>query len=63
MSAARKSPHPGSASSTPKNSTLSHGHSTGSTGIPRRSTFSPGDNRSQAPSEKPRTTNGQEIRR
>jgi len=62
MSAARKSPHPGSASSTPKNSTLSHGHSTGSTGIPRRSTFSPGDNRSQAPSEKPRTTNGQEIR-
>ncbi|XP_012943414.1 MAP/microtubule affinity-regulating kinase 3 isoform X4 [Aplysia californica] len=56
----RKSPHSGSASSsTPKNSTMSHGHSTG---IPRRSTFSPGDNRAQGPAEKPRTTNGQDIR-
>jgi len=58
----RKSPHSGSASSsssTAKAPTISHGHSTG---IPRRSTFSPGDNRPQGAPEKPRTTNGQDSR-
>ncbi|XP_070181836.1 MAP/microtubule affinity-regulating kinase 3-like isoform X23 [Littorina saxatilis] len=67
----RKTPHPpgsapasapttsASASSAAKNSVMSHSHSTG---IPRRSTFSPGDNRSQTAVDKPRTTNGQDIR-
>ncbi|CAL1536917.1 unnamed protein product [Lymnaea stagnalis] len=57
----RKSNHSGSASSssaTPK-TIMSHSHSTG---IPRRSTFSPGDNRAQTPSDKPRPTNGQDTR-
>ncbi|XP_076441848.1 MAP/microtubule affinity-regulating kinase 3-like isoform X4 [Babylonia areolata] len=67
----RKTPHPpgsapaaapttsaSSTSSTAKNSVVAH-----STGIPRRSTFSPGDNRSQTPAEtKSRPTNGQDIR-
>ncbi|RUS70223.1 hypothetical protein EGW08_022016 [Elysia chlorotica] len=60
----RKSGQSGSAtssstSSTPKNSIMSHSHSTS---IPRRSTFSPGDNRSQTPADKARPTNGQDSR-
>ncbi|XP_041353009.1 MAP/microtubule affinity-regulating kinase 3-like isoform X3 [Gigantopelta aegis] len=55
----RKSAHSSSATSTPKNSVISHGQNTS---IPRRSTFSPGD-RSGTPSDKPsRTTNGQDVR-
>lgn len=68
----RKSPHtPGagtpsasssasSASTGAKNAVMTHSHSTG---IPRRSTFSPGDNRSQPVVDKTRPTNGQDIRR
>ncbi|XP_025105289.1 serine/threonine-protein kinase MARK2-like isoform X4 [Pomacea canaliculata] len=67
----RKSPHtPGagtpsasssasSASTGAKNAVMTHSHSTG---IPRRSTFSPGDNRSQPVVDKTRPTNGQDIR-
>jgi hypothetical protein len=52
---------PTSSSSGAKNSVMSHSQSTG---IPRRSTFSPGDNRAQPPAEKARPpTNGQDIRR
>ncbi|BFZ12241.1 hypothetical protein BsWGS_15277 [Bradybaena similaris] len=55
---ARKSGQPGSASTatTPKNSTMSHSQSAG---IPRRSTFSPGDGKT--PTDKPRPVNGQET--
>ncbi|KAL8572558.1 hypothetical protein ACOMHN_040462 [Nucella lapillus] len=61
----RKTQHaPGSAPATSstyaKNTTVAYSHSTG---IPRRSTFSPGDNRSQTPAEtKSRPINGQDIR-
>ncbi|XP_059163731.1 MAP/microtubule affinity-regulating kinase 3-like isoform X5 [Physella acuta] len=56
----RKSNHSASATSsaTPK-TIMSHSHSTS---IPRRSTFSPGDNRAVTPGEKPRPTNGQDTR-
>ncbi|ESO90137.1 hypothetical protein LOTGIDRAFT_218210 [Lottia gigantea] len=54
--------HSSSTSSTPKNnSVITHGHNH-NTSIPRRSTFSPGDNRNQAPGEKTRPTNGQDIK-
>ncbi|XP_076464475.1 MAP/microtubule affinity-regulating kinase 3-like isoform X8 [Babylonia areolata] len=43
-----------------KSAVTSQGHSTS---IPRRSTFSPGDSRPQAPMDKARPTNGQDIRR
>ncbi|CAG5123700.1 unnamed protein product, partial [Candidula unifasciata] len=54
----RKSGQSGSASTatTPKNSSMSHSQSAG---IPRRSTFSPGDGKT--PTDKPRTINGQET--
>ncbi|XP_055880742.1 MAP/microtubule affinity-regulating kinase 3-like isoform X14 [Biomphalaria glabrata] len=56
----RKSNHSGSAtSSAPPKTIMSHSHSTG---IPRRSTFSPGDSKAVTPSEKPRPTNGQDTR-
>ncbi|BFZ07605.1 hypothetical protein BsWGS_10645 [Bradybaena similaris] len=55
----RKSSGSASSASTPKNSSMSHSQSAG---IPRRSTFSPGDGKPQIPADKTRPANGQDTR-